>query len=270
MLPKLAYNTIAMETSVTDLVNLRRKIVTICYRAKMGHISSALSCVDILYVLYKNYLNNSQNDFILSKGHAAPGLYVVLNHFGYLDDDSLNKYGTFGSILTSHPTGLVPGIQFASGALGLGLSVGTGMCLANNLKGNKDRKTFVLIGDGELNEGSVWESFMFAGSKKVKNLIAILDKNNVQASDYSKNIIKTIPLIKSIKKLGWNVAEVDDHNPEKISNIIDSVFDSKKPTLIVVNTVKGKGVSFMENNPAWHHRQPTEDEFKKAITELTI
>lgn len=259
-----------MDSSKPDLIALRRRIVTMCYGAKMGHISSALSCVDILYVLYKNFLDKDQNDFILSKGHAAPGLYVILNHFGYISDNDLNKFGTFGSILTSHPTCLIPGIQFASGALGLGLSVGVGMSLANKLKGIVDRKTFVLIGDGELNEGSVWESLIFAGHKKIENLIVILDKNNIQASDYSKNIIKTEPLIKAIKRLGWNMVSVDGHNPENILVTINSVFDSKRPTLIVANTIKGKGVSFMENNPLWHHRQPTEDEFKMAIADLSI
>ncbi len=259
-----------MNQSRADLIKLRRRIVTMCYRAKMGHISSALSCVDVLYVLYKNFLNKNHNDFILSKGHAAPGLYVVLNHFKHLKDAELDKFGTLGSALTSHPTCLVPGIQFASGALGLGLSVGVGMSLANKIKGIKNRKTFILIGDGELNEGSVWESLIFAGNNSMKNLIVVLDKNNIQASDYSKNIIKTDPLIKSIKKLGWNTVFTDGHDTEKILTTINSVFNSQKPTLIITNTIKGKGVSFMENDPAWHHRNPTEEEFNLAIKELTL
>lgn len=259
-----------MKLEIGELKELRRKIITLCYQAKVGHIASSLSCIDVLYVLYKRFLNKQQNDFILSKGHAAPALYTILNKFGYLNDVDYSKYGTYGSKLTSHPTYLIPGIQYSSGALGLGLSVGIGMGLANKINGQNNRKVFVLMGDGELNEGSVWESFVFAGNKKMNNLIVIIDKNNLQASDFTKNIIKTDPLIRAIKKLGWEIIKVNGHDINQVYLAIDqAIVHSIKPVAIISQTTKGKGVSFMENNPAWHHRIPSELEYQQAIRELS-
>lgn len=258
-----------MNNDCDEIKILRRKIITQCYIAKAGHIASSFSCLEILYTLYKNFLTDRKNDFILSKGHAAPALYSVLNHFGYLRDSDYSLFAKYPGILTTHPTHLIPGVQYSSGALGLGLSVGIGMALAKKVKKTKG-KVFVLMGDGELNEGSVWEALMYAGSKKINNLIIIIDNNNLQASDQNDKIIKTKPLLMAIQKLGWGIHWVEGHNINAINTLIDKTFtNQQKPIAIIAKTTKGKGVSYMENETTWHHRIPNEVEFKQAIAELS-
>lgn len=252
----------------SDIKFIRRDIITSCYRGG-GHIGGSLSIVEVLYVLYKHYLNNKRNDFILSKGHAVPALYAILKHFGIISKKEYQSYGSVGTNLIQHPSILVRGIEYSSGALGNGLSVGIGMALANRLDGKTIEKVFVLLGDGELNEGSVWEGLTYIASKRMTNIIALLDKNNLQASAQTKKFIKTDKLVKAIKALGWKIISVDGHNINAINQAIISTTGSSRPCFIVLNTIKGKGVSYMESNISWHHRRVTEEEYKGAIKELS-
>lgn len=249
----------------TDLKLIRREIIDSLYRGG-GHVGGALSIVEILYVLHRYYLVEDKNDFILSKGHAVPALYATLKFFGILSESEYKSYGTFGTKLIHHPSVTLEHIKYSSGALGNGLSVGVGMALANKVLQN-DKKVFVVMGDGELNEGTAWEGFMYAGSKGVKNIVAIIDKNNLQASDKTKNLIKTTNLIKGIKSLGWKVINISGSDVDEIKNVLDKSY--KRPVAIILNTVKGRGISFMEDDVTWHHRKLTEDEFKLAMKELS-
>lgn len=249
----------------SDIKQIRRDILTSIYKAG-GHGGGALSIVEVLYVLYKYFLSEERNDFILSKGHAVPGLYAVLKFFNVISETEYSSYGEFGTKLIHHPSVALHGITYSSGALGNGLSVGIGMALANKLLQN-EKKVYVVMGDGELNEGTAWEGFMYAGSKNVRNIIAIIDKNGLQSSDKTKNLIKTNNLIKGIRALGWKVINVNGHDIGEIKSVLDKEY--KKPLALILNTVKGKGISFMENDVTWHHRKPTEDEFNLALNELS-
>lgn len=254
-----------MDSQTIDLKEIRKSILKSCYMGG-GHIGGSLSIVEILYVLYKDFINNDKNDFILSKGHAAPGLYSVLRFFSYISKKEYESYGTFGTKLIHHPSVLVNEVRYSSGALGNGLSVGVGMALANKvLKSSK--KVFVVMGDGELNEGTAWEGFIYAGSKRITNLVAIIDHNGLQSSDKTNRLIKTKYLIKGIKSLGWKVVSINGHDTNAIKSALNNKY--KKPLALVLNTVKGKGVSFMENDVTWHHRKPTEEEYNLAISELS-
>ena len=247
---------------------LRRNLLALCYKGG-GHIGGSLSIIEILYTLYKYYLNNNQNDFILSKGHAAPALYTILNHFKIIDDNEYLTYGTFNTSLIHHPSSTVKGIIFSSGSIGLGLSVGNGMALANSKLLKNERSVFVLLGDGELCEGSILEAFTYGGSKKINNIIALIDKNNFQASDKTNKIVKTDIIIKAIKSLGWKIFVVDGHSIKQIKESIDKAISVNKPSLIVLNTVKGKGISFMENKVEWHHKKITEEIYINGYKELS-
>jgi len=251
------------------VLDIRKDILNSCYKAGVGHIASSFSVVEILFILYKYFLNNTQNDFILSKGHAAPALYAVLKLFNIISNDEYKNYCQFGSKLTSHPTSCIPSILFSSGALGLGLSVATGITMVNNLE-NKKRKTFVLMGDGELNEGSVWESLIYVGNKKISNIVVIIDRNNLQASGFTKNIIKIEPLICAVKKLGWSVHKTEGHILSNIKDTLDQIIKNKQPVILILETTKGKGVTFMENNPIWHHKIPNQVEYLLALRELNL
>lgn len=243
---------------------IRRKIIQSCY-GNGGHIGGALSVVDALYVLYRDLLADGQNDFIFSKGHAVPALYAVLNYTKIISDEEYASYGCFGTNLIQHPSSQVAGITYSSGALGNGLSVGLGMALAN-LQLQNDRKVYVVMGDGEINEGTAWEGFMYIGSHQVSNVVGILDHNGLQASATTEELLKTRTLINGIQGLGWHVVEVDGHDIEAITSRLSRSY--RKPVLLVLNTIKGKGVSFMENDVTWHHRHLTEEEYKSAIKEL--
>lgn len=252
------------EEITQELSNIRRDIVSSIYRGG-GHGGGALSIVEVLYVLYRYYLVDNRNDFILSKGHAVPALYAVLKFFNIITMEQYDSYGNLGTKLIQHPSIIVEGVKYSSGALGNGLSVGIGMTLANRVLKNK-KKVYVVMGDGELNEGTAWEGFMYAGSKKLNNIIALIDHNKLQASDKTKSIIKTNNLIKAIKSLGWKVVNVDGHDVNAIKSLLDNEY--RRPLAVILDTTKGKGVSFMENDVTWHHRKPTEEEFNLALREL--
>jgi transketolase len=244
---------------------IRIRILQISNRAKSSHVGSCLSIVDILVVLYKNFINK-KNIFVLSKGHACLAYYCVLQKFGHFSNKTLNSYGKNNTILLSHVSHKVPGVEFSTGSLGHGLPYAIGRALAEKIN-ITNNKIFVLISDGELNEGTTWESLLFASFHKLDNLIIIIDYNKIQSLDFTKNILKLEPLRKKFQSFGCNVKNINGHN---FIQIYKSFFvrKNKKPTVIIANTIKGKGVSFMENSISWHYKYPNLKELKVAIKEM--
>jgi transketolase len=244
---------------------IRIRILQISNRAKSSHVGSCLSIVDILVVLYKNFINK-KNIFVLSKGHACLAYYCVLQKFGHFSNKTLNTYGKNNTVLLSHVSHKVPGVEFSTGSLGHGLPYATGRALAEKIN-ITNNKIFVLISDGELNEGTTWESLLFASFHKLDNLIIIIDYNKIQSLDFTKNILKLEPLRKKFQSFGCNVKNINGHN---FIQIYKSFFvrKNKKPTVIIANTIKGKGVSFMENTISWHYKYPNLKELEVAIKEV--
>jgi transketolase len=244
---------------------IRIRILQISNRAKSSHVGSCLSIVDILVVLYKNFINK-KNIFVLSKGHACLAYYCVLQKFGHFSNKTLNTYGKNNTVLLSHVSHKVPGVEFSTGSLGHGLPYATGRALAEKIN-ITNNKIFVLISDGELNEGTTWESLLFASFHKLDNLIIIIDYNKIQSLDFTKNILKLEPLRKKFQSFGCNVKNINGHN---FIQIYKSFFvrKNKKPTVIIANTIKGKGVSFMENSISWHYKYPSAQELQVAIKEI--
>lgn len=255
-------------------VKLRKKILDIVYNAKGGHIGGDMSSTDILVSLYYSFLNidvNNQNDpkrdkFVLSKGHCVEAYYAVLNDLGFISDEELTTYSKFNSNLIGHPTNKIPGIEFNTGALGHGLSVATGMAIGAK-KCGYESKICVLMGDGELAEGSVWEAAMAASHYKLDNLVAIIDRNGLQISGSTEKVMSQEDLQQRWTAFGFNTVVVDGH---EIGAILDALKTKAKgkPTAIIAKTVKGKGVSFMENQAAWHHKLPTAEQYEQAKLEL--
>ena len=257
-------------------LKIRKSVLDLIYKTKSPHIGPSLSIVEILVALYFNYLKvspddplNSERDrFILSKGHACATLYAVLYEKGFLCRENLNGFAINGGILEQHPNrNLNYGIEVSTGSLGHGLSIGGGMALAGKVD-NKKYKVCVLLSDGELNEGSVWESIMFAGHHKLNNLIAFVDCNKIQALGFTKDIINLDNLGEKWKSFGWSVLEVDGHSIVQILNALE-LLSSEKPNVVILHTVKGKGVSFMENQLLWHYRAPDDKEYELALKELS-
>lgn len=258
---------------------LRRNILKMINNSKSGHPGGSLSCIDILNVLFtqcmKHYPECSKNPnyknrdrFILSKGHASAALYSILAHCGYFSEDELLTFRIMGSKLQGHPCSQkIEGIEISTGSLGQGLSIGCGMALGLKLD-NIDSKVYVLMGDGELQEGSVWEAVMHAAHRKLDNLIAFVDRNRLQI-DGSTEKVKSLGDVKAkFEAFGWNALEIDGHNVSEIYTAIQTAKKSDKPCVIVANTVKGKGVSFMENNAGWHGKAPSDEDLQKALKEL--
>ena len=232
-----------------------KRIIDICHSSNEGHIPSSLSILDILIVLYRQF-EIEKNHFILSKGHASLGLYAVMEHFGFLEEP-LDNFCKFNSKLGGHPSNKINNIECSTGSLGHGLPIGIGMALAEKiLKTNK--KTYVIIGDGESNEGTIWESSLLASHHKLNNLYCILDYNHSNDRALMLGNIKN-----KMMSFGWHCLEIDGHNQEEIYESL--LTKSDKPIFIVANTIKGKGCSIMENNPEWHHKTPSHDEYKKII-----
>lgn len=255
-------------------IELRKKIMDIVYNAKGGHIGGDMSSTDILVSLYYGFLNINANNqkaaerdrFILSKGHCVEAYYSVLNDLGFITDEELSTYAKFNSRLIGHPTNKVPGIEFNTGALGHGLSVGVGMAIGAK-KSGYDSRICVLMGDGELAEGSVWEAAMAASHYKLDNLIAIIDRNGLQISGSTEKVMSQEDLRLRWTAFGFNTIVVDGHD---IGAVLDALNNrvKGKPTAIIAKTIKGKGVSFMENQPAWHHKVPTAEQYEQAMLEL--
>lgn len=243
---------------------IRSKILKISNLAKSSHIGSSLSITDILVVLYKDILK--KNVFILSKGHACLAYYCVLQKMNYISKKTLKSYGKNNTILLSHVSHKVPGVEFSTGSLGHGLPYAVGRALAEKIN-KKNKKIYVLISDGELNEGTTWESLLFASYHKLDNLIIIIDYNRIQSLNYTKNILQLEPIDKKLLSFGCSVKIIDGHNFSQIKKSL--LFDSKnKPYVILANTIKGKGIKFMENSILWHYRSPSKVELKKALEEL--
>ena len=252
----------------------RRTILQMVHNSGGSHIASALSIVDIVSVLYSNVLqfdaknsNWDQRDrFILSKGHACTPVYAILAHFGFFSIDELSTYGQDGSNLMNHISHKVSGVEFSTGALGHGLPFGVGKSKAAKIL-NKAWRTFVLLSDGELDEGSNWEAFMFSAHHKLNNLTAIIDYNKLQSLDSVEKTLNLEPLIDKFESFGWDVVEVDGHCHETLTIEFNKTHEFK-PRLIIANTIKGKGVSFMENKVEWHYKTPSKVELDIALNEL--
>ncbi len=257
-------------------LEIRKQLLNIIYAAGGGHTGGSLSSVDILVSLFfhamrynpANPEDPARDRFILSKGHSVEGFYCVLANAGFFPVEELATYGRFGSRLYGHPTMKVPGVEVPTGALGHGLSVGVGMAIAGK-RDNAAYRVFVLMGDGEQAEGSVWEAAMAASHYKLDNLIGIIDYNKLQISGNVDTVMRISSLRDRWESFGWRIEEVDGNDITQLTDLFDRVSpDSGRPTLVIANTVKGKGVSFMENNASWHHHVPTEEELKQALAEL--
>ena len=255
----------------------RREIVEMNTAAKSGHPGGSLSAVEIVVTLFFDALRHDpanpkwpdRDRFLLSKGHAAPVLYSVMAQCGYTPEDQLNTLRKLGSIYQGHPdVRFIPALEGSTGSLGQGLSLGIGMALAAKLDG-KDFKTYVVLGDGESQEGQIWEAAMFGAFHKVDNICAIVDYNGIQLDGFVKDILDLEPLGAKWSSFGWHVIEVNGHDVAELQKAYAEFAATKgKPTAIIAHTVKGKGVSFMENNPKFHGVAPTNDELKKALQEL--
>jgi transketolase len=257
-------------------VEIRKRLLQMIYDARSGHTGGALSSVDILTTLYFHTMNYQPDNpywperdrFILSKGHSVEGYYCVLAEAGFFPKEILDTYGKFQSVLAGHPTRKVPGVELNSGALGHGLSVGVGMAMAGKMD-HKKYRVFVLMGDGEQGEGSVMEAANSAGHYKLDNLIAIIDRNYLQISGPTENIMSLESLSSRWKAYNWHVDEVNGNNIEELATVLDSYpAETGKPHLVIARTIKGRGVSFIENRAEWHHKVPGADQLIQAIEEL--
>jgi transketolase len=252
---------------------LRIKCLEIIFKSKASHIGSIYSCLDIIIYIYLNIIKFKKkipnHDFIMSKGHAGLAVYLVLYYKKIISSKKISGYYQNGSYLSGHVSHYRnPGIEISSGSLGHGLSIGCGYAFGNMING-VNKKTIVMMSDGECNEGSVWEAVLFASHSKLKNLICIIDFNNLQSLDTIANTLDTLPLDKKFKSFGWNVIEINGHSYEDLENVFLRKFENLKPLCVIAKTVKGKGVSFMENNVLWHYRSPNFDELKLAYSELS-
>ena len=259
-------------------IEYRKTILEIIYRSGAGHTSGSLSCIDILNVLYNNTLNINpenfhlidRNRYVQSKGHTVEALYTVLcdnNFFSKKDLSTLNK---FNSHFIGHPTRKVSGIEHNTGALGHGLSVAVGMAIGFKLD-NKPFKVYTLLGDGELSEGSIWESLLSASKYKLDNLVIIIDRNGLQITGKTEEVNPIEPLMEKFISFGLSVHQIDGNSVSELNNIFNKLpFNKNQPNLVIANTIKGKGVSFIENQVVWHHKLPSDEEYNKAIKELNI
>src|SRR5579863_8275687 len=256
---------------------LRRQIVEMIGTAKSGHPGGSLSAVEVLVTLYFSVMRHDpanpkwpeRDRFILSKGHAAPVLYTIMAELGYAPADQLNTLRKLGSVYQGHPdVRFLPTLEASTGSLGEGVSLALGMALAARLNSSPSR-TYVMLGDGEIQEGQIWEGAMFAAYHKVDNLVAIVDYNGIQLDGFVKDIMEVAPLANKWRAFGWHTIEVDGHNIPVLQAAFKEASETKgKPTAIIAHTIKGKGVSFMENNPKFHGVAPTAEEVKMALQEL--
>jgi transketolase len=256
---------------------IRAHALRMVHRAKASHIGSSLSVADLLAVLYGSALRldparpnwPARDRLIMSKGHAAAALYAVLAERGFFPVEWLDTYCQDGSPLSGHATSHgVPGVEVSTGSLGHGLSIGCGMALAGKRDGIPYR-VFVVLGDGELNEGSNWEAILFARQHKLNNLVAIVDYNKLQGFGNVKDILDLHPLAEKWRAFRWAVREIDGHDHAQIENALAAVpFEPGRPSVVIANTVKGKGVSYMENELAWHYKSPNTEQLDEALRGL--
>jgi len=261
-----------------EILRVKKDILKMIYLAQSGHPGGSLSCASIIYILYnhimkidpKNPVWEERDIFILSKGHAAPALYAVLSRLGYIKNEDLFTLRKFGSKLQGHPVkNKELGIEVSTGSLGMGLSIGVGCALAAKLENKNDKNIFVLLGDGELNEGAIWEAAMAASHYKLDNLTAIIDRNGIQIDGSTEEIMALEPLAEKWKSFGWEVIEIDGSNMnETIQGFKKAKTIIKKPKVIISYLIKGADVSFMEHTRKYHGCAPNEEEYKLAIKEF--
>ncbi len=261
----------------TIATKIRMGIVESVYNAKSGHPGGSLSAADIMAYLYfkkmnvdpKNPKADSRDRFVLSKGHAAPVLYSTLANRGFFDVELLKTLRHVGSILQGHPDmKKIPGVDMSSGSLGQGISAATGMALSAKHFG-ENYKVYTLLGDGEIQEGQVWEAAMFAAHKKLNNLTVIVDNNNLQIDGTVEQVNSPYPIVEKFQAFGFETVEIDGNDFEEIENAFAKVGTFDKPYAIIAKTVKGKGVSFMENQVGWHGSAPNEEQYNIAMAELS-
>jgi transketolase len=263
-----------MSSSAQLAREIRKNILRMVHQAKASHVASALSIVDILTVLYGEVMRldskqpkaEARDRFILSKGHACAAVYATLAEVGFIPKEQLETYGADFSWLMNHISHKVAGVEFSTGSLGHGLPFGVGKALACKAK-QASWRTYVLLSDGEMDEGSNWEALMFASHHKLESLTAIIDYNKLQSLDSVANTLGLEPLAEKLRAFGWNVREVDGHNHEELVNAMHQS-SNDKPTAVVAHTTKGKGVSFMEHSVAWHYKNPTDEQLAQALLEL--
>lgn len=262
--------------SVTLSKNIRKEVLKMVYHAKASHVGGALSMADILAVLYDEILvSDPQNPkaddrdrFLLSKGHACTGLYAVLALKGFFPLEWLNSYAKDGSDLLSHTNHHLPGVEISAGSLGHAFPIATGIALAAKRKKHA-WKTYCLISDGELNEGSNWEAILLAPQHLLDNLILIVDYNKIQSLGFVKDVINLDPLKQKFEAFNWDVKEIDGHQHEEIHKCFTNFnYTNKKPKVMIAHTIKGKGVSFMENKLLWHYKSPDAEQLKTAVENL--
>lgn len=248
----------------------RNNILDMVYNAKSGHIGGSLSSCEILTVLFNKCMKHkgeNRDRFVLSKGHVSPLYYSVLAQVGYIDKNELSTFRKLGSRLQGHPSKLCPGVEVSTGSLGQGLAVASGIAMGLKLD-NNNANVFVLMGDGEMQEGSVWESLMGAKHRKLDNLVAIIDRNRLQIDGNTEDIKPLDNLKEKLEAFNWNVIEINGHDINAIYLAIEDAKAAKSPTAIIANTIKGKGVSFMENNADWHGKAPSQEQYNNAKMEL--
>ena len=238
-----------------------RKIVEVAYQRKEGHIPSSLSILDLMYVVYRDYVVPGSGRFVLSKGHASLGLYAIMDHFGLLEEDIFN-FCKFDSKLGGHPSCRVKGVECSTGSLGHGMPFALGLAMSEKILGTS-RKVISIIGDGESNEGTIWESAMLASHRSVFNLCCIIDHNH--SNDRALSIGN---MMDKFSSFGWLCSETDGHDTESISDCIRCHDSLKRPHFILAHTIKGKGVNIMEGNPEWHHKSPSEENIKAILESI--
>ena len=249
--------------------HLRIKLLNLYFKASCGHIASSLSVIDCLYAVFNFKINNEK--VILSKGHAAGALYIILNYFNEISDSDLRTFYKDGTKLSAHPSAnSYPNIPFALGTLGHGFPIGCGIALFDKLSNNFDKFTYVIMSDGETNEGTTWESAHFAVSNKLGNLILLIDKNNIQGFGRTKDILGDTSNRKIWSQIGFETYEINGHNLHKINSTLKKIklLHSAKPKIIILNTIKGKGVNYMEDKLEWHYLPMNKELYENAIKQI--
>ncbi len=257
---------------------IRQRVLQMALKAGKGHVPPAFSWTEVAVTLYYAGILKydpmrpdwaGRDRFILSKGHACLTLYAILADKGFFPSTELDKFAGPGSLLPGHPDVAIPGVEAVSGSLGHGLGIGSGMALGARIDA-LDWMVFVVLGDGECDEGSVWEAAMFAGHHRLENLVAVIDRNRLSATDFTENVLALEPLDERWRAFGWDVSTVDGHSFRDLIAAFSKARErqTKRPQMIIANTVKGKGVEFMQNSPEWHHRLPKGDSVSQAFGEL--
>jgi transketolase len=267
-----------LNNSIDVAREIRSLSLEMVARAKASHVGGALSIADILAVLYNGVLDVKPNStkwdgrdrFVLSKGHSTVALYAALAITGFISKDELATYGQDGSRLMAHVSHKVPGVEFSTGSLGHGLPFGCGKALAAKRR-NKDWRTFVMLSDGELDEGSNWEAILFAPQHELDNLVAIIDYNKIQSLGTVSEVMELHPLADKFRAFRWAVREIDGHDHDQIRDVLSTTpWELGKPNVVIAHTVKGKGVDFMEDNLQWHYSSPNEAQLIDALRQLEI